>query len=99
MSVVGMIAKSARQHRRIVESYPAATIILLVIAIQIVYAGWIKHNAMHAIGYLLAVWCGCLMTDIVVNVAPTPAIGFPIRHSSTQEVFVILGSVMLGRSF
>ena len=99
MSVVVVLAKSVRQHRHIVGSYPAAAIILLAIAIQIVYAGWLEHTAMHAIGYLLAVWCGCLMTDIVVNMAPAPAVGFPIRHPSTQELFVILGSVSLGAIF
>ncbi len=99
MSLVVALANSVRQHCRIAGSYPAAVIILLAIAIQIVYAGWLEHTAMHAVGYLLAVWCGCLVTDIVVNMSPMPAVGFPIRHSSTQEVLVILGSVMLGAIF
>jgi hypothetical protein len=44
MSVVVILAKSVRQHRHIGGSYPAAAIILLAIAIQIVYAGWLEHN-------------------------------------------------------
>jgi membrane protease YdiL (CAAX protease family) len=93
------ILDSFRQHRRIALSYPAAMSILTAIVIQIVYVGWRNQRLTHAIGYLAAIWLGFLITDVLVNISPKPATGFPVRHQVRRELLVILGCVALGLVF
>jgi membrane protease YdiL (CAAX protease family) len=93
------LAKSARQHLHIIRTYPAATAIVLTSALCVLYCGHLTHRAAHAIIYLVAVWLCALATDIVVNLYPSPAIGFPIHYSSAQESAVILICTALGQVF
>ncbi|MBS1813545.1 MAG: CPBP family intramembrane metalloprotease [Acidobacteria bacterium] len=96
MSLMRALIESIEQHGRTVKVYPVATLVLLAIAAQILYTGWIKHTLTHSVGYLLAVWCGLLLTDVVVKIAPAPAVGFPIKHPVMQESLIIIGSIVLG---
>ena len=91
------LAKSARQHLHIIRTYPAATAIAFASAICVLYCGHLTHRTAHAIAYLVAVWLCAFATDVVVNLHPSPAIGFPIRHSSTKESAVILICTALGQ--
>jgi membrane protease YdiL (CAAX protease family) len=47
--------------------------------------------------YVVAVWLGAFITDVVVLAFPSPAIGFPIRQPKAQEVLVAL--VFTGLAF
>jgi membrane protease YdiL (CAAX protease family) len=93
------LAQTARQHLHIIRSYPAAIAILLGSAVCVLYRGHLTHHTAHAIAYLMAVWLCAFATDIVVNLHPAPAIGFPLHHSSAQESAVILSCTALGQIF
>lgn len=93
------LAKSARQHLHIIRTYPAAIAIALASALCVLYCGHLTHKTDHAIVYLVAVWLCAFATDVVVNLHPSPAIGFPIHRSSTQESGVILTCTALGQVF
>ena len=93
------LAKSARQHLHIIRTYPAAVAIALASALCVLYCGHLTHRTAHAIAYLIAVWLCAFATDVVVNLRPSPAIGFPIHYSSVQESGVILACTVLGQVF
>ena len=93
------LAKGARQHLHIIRNYPAAIAIALASALCVLYCGHLTHKTAHAILYLVAVWLCALATDVVVNLHPSPAIGFPIHYSSAQESAVILTCTALGQVF
>jgi membrane protease YdiL (CAAX protease family) len=93
------LAISARQHLHIIRTYPAAIAVALGSALCVLYCGHLTHRTAHAIAYLIAVWLCAFATDVFVNLYPSPAIGFPIRHSSTQESAVILACTVLGQAF
>jgi len=93
------LAKSARQHLHIIRTYPSAVAIALVSALCVLYCGHLAHKTAHAILYLVAVWLCALATDVVVNLHPSPAVGFPIHCSSAQESAVILTCTALGQVF
>lgn len=93
------LAKSGRQHLHIIRSYPAAVTIALASALCVLYVGHFTHKTIHAVIYLFAVWLCAFTTDVVVNLHRSPAIGFPIHHSSAQESAVILICFALGQVF
>jgi membrane protease YdiL (CAAX protease family) len=90
------ITVSLRQHLHIVRSYPAAMVITLAVVFDVFYLGHYEHKIRQAIGYLFAVWLCALLTDIVVNLHPKRAIGFPIKYSATKEASLIFGCTLLG---
>jgi membrane protease YdiL (CAAX protease family) len=87
---------SIRQHLHVIQSYPVAMAITLAVVFDVFYLGLYEHKMRQAVGYLFAVWLCALITDIVVNIHPTPASGFPMKYSATKEASVILGSTLLG---
>jgi membrane protease YdiL (CAAX protease family) len=70
--------------------------IVLAAALEVLYLERHSHKLMQAVGYLFAVWLCAFITDIVVNIHPKPAIGFPIKRSATREVCIILGCTLFG---
>lgn len=93
------LAQSARQQLHIIRTYPAAIAIALASALCVLYCGHLTHRTAHAIAYLIAVWLCAFATDFVVNLHPSPAIGFPLHRSSAQESAVILICTALGQVF
>jgi len=93
------IIAALRQHLRIARAYPAAMLLVLGSFVLVIYYGHVEHRMAHAAGYLVAVWLGAFVTDIVVELNPRQAIGFPIRHPPWKEVAVILACVSLALVF
>src|SRR5580693_5777028 len=93
---MNVIARTCGQHLQIVRSYPAAVLAVLATVFLVLFSGYLEHNILHATGYLFAVWLGAFVTDIVVNLRPQAAIGFPIKRPAAKEVGVILTCTLLG---
>jgi membrane protease YdiL (CAAX protease family) len=93
------VTKSARQQLHIIRTYPIATAVAFGSSLCVLYRGHLTHETGHAIAYLVAIWLCTFATDVVVNLSPSHAIGFPIRYSLIQESVVILACAILGQVF
>lgn len=96
---MSIIIKTFLQHTRIIRNnIPAALLVLLTFGI-VLYYGFEEKRILHAIGYLSAVWSGAFITDMVVNVLPVDAIGYPVKKPVRKELLLIVICTLLGCAF
>ena len=91
-----------RQLSSLARSYPVAmltTLAHLLPPLMKLPKGHDVHRTRQAIGYVAAVCLGAFITDLIVNLYPSNAIGYPIKHSVWKELGIILGCTSLGVVF
>jgi membrane protease YdiL (CAAX protease family) len=65
--------------------------VLFVFATQGVFVcGLPMPEHLQFVFYLITVWLGAFLTDVVVHAFPRPAVGFPIKRNKVQEALVTL---------
>ena len=93
------VNQTFRKHLRLAQDYPLAFVIILFSFVMVIYSGCTSNRLPHALGYLFVVWAGAFITDLVVNINPKPAIGFPIIKPVMRELFFIIICTSLGFIF
>jgi membrane protease YdiL (CAAX protease family) len=93
------IARTLQLHLRLVRSYPIAALLVAVSFALVLWTGHSEGRTLHAFGYIIAVWFGAFLTDLIVTLRPRPTVGFPIHHSPINELAVILICFVLGLVF
>lgn len=83
-----------RLHAQIVRRNLLAVLCICAILATIL-ARHAYHTPSQFADYLLAVWLGAFVTDLVVALFPPQTISFPIRHSKLQEALVVLAFTAL----
>jgi membrane protease YdiL (CAAX protease family) len=89
-----LILATLRLHAQIVRrNRPAVACVCAVLAVLLSMGAY--HRGKQLAGYLLAVWLGAFLTDLVVGLFPEDGAGFPIKHSKVKEALAVCGFTCL----
>ncbi len=91
-----IISQSLKQQLQIIRNYPFAASIIFTICLLTPLFSHTGHEIVHGLVYLFVVWLGAFVTDVVVNMWPKPAVGYPVKEPVKKEALTILICTLLG---